>query len=156
MACEKLGGVPVGKADVGYQLQLFEFLPVRLNFWNSDEEFPASLRLLWDFNLLDFMHYETCKEARDCWERRKKRINFNKILVLATDRDGFDGKAYEQWKKIPYPKVLFTANPEFTEDAVFYPEFQKDGMVGDLISGRLFYRQDTIAGRANAQKLTGK
>lgn len=131
-------------------LEYYMGLPLELRW---DEEYPVG-RL--DDIEIHFMHYETCKEARDCWERRKKRINFNKILVLATDRDGFDGKAYEQWKKIPYPKVLFTANPEFTEDAVFYPEFQKDGMVGDLISGRKFYRQDTIAGRANAQKLTGK
>lgn len=58
-ACERMNGVPVGKADVGYQLNLFDFLPVRLNFWESDDEFPAALRFLWDRNLLDFMHYET-------------------------------------------------------------------------------------------------
>lgn len=58
-ACERLGGVLAGKADVGCQLNLFDFLPVRLNFWASDDEFPAKLRFLWDRNLLDFMHYET-------------------------------------------------------------------------------------------------
>lgn len=58
-ACRRLGGVSAGKADVGYELKLFDFLPVRLNFWTADDEFPAELRFLWDRNLLDFMHYET-------------------------------------------------------------------------------------------------
>ena len=58
-ACERLGGVSVGKADVGCQLELFDFLPVRLNFWASDDEFSAELRFMWDRNLLEFMHYET-------------------------------------------------------------------------------------------------
>lgn len=58
-ACERLGGVPVGQADVGYQLNLFDFFPVRLTFWDADDEFSPSLNLLWDRNLLDFMHYET-------------------------------------------------------------------------------------------------
>lgn len=58
-ACEKLGGVKYGKGDVAYRLPLFDFLPAALQFWNSDEEFPASLQLLWDKNVLDFMHFET-------------------------------------------------------------------------------------------------
>lgn len=30
-----------------------------LQFWNSDEEFPASLKIMWDENILDYLHYET-------------------------------------------------------------------------------------------------
>lgn len=58
-ACEALGGVPEGKGDVAFRLELFPFLPVRLQFWHADEDFPADLQLLWDENTLDFMHYET-------------------------------------------------------------------------------------------------
>ena len=116
------------------RLEHYMSLPLELRW---DEEYPVG-RL--DDIEVHFMHYETCEDARECWERRKQRINYHRILVLATDRDGFDGKAYEKWKKVPYPKVLFTANPAFTEDAVFFPEFGKNGMVGDLISSRLFYR----------------
>lgn len=124
-------------------LEYYMSLPLELRW---DEEYPVG-RL--DDIEIHFMHYETCKEARDSWERRKKRINYDRILVLSTDRDGFGGKVYEQWKKIPYPKVLFTANPEFTEDAVFYPEFVKDGMVGDLISQRLFYCKGAVIKKFN-------
>jgi len=58
-ACEQLGGTKYGKGDVAYRLPLFDFLPVALQFWNSDDEFPASLHLLWDKNIIQFMHFET-------------------------------------------------------------------------------------------------
>ena len=44
---------------MSYRVPMFDFLPVMLQFWDSDEEFPASLQLFVDANMLDFMHYET-------------------------------------------------------------------------------------------------
>ena len=49
----------MGSGDVAYQLELFSFLPVILRFWESDDEFPASLQVLVDRNILEYMHYET-------------------------------------------------------------------------------------------------
>ncbi len=34
------------------------FLPLILLFWDSDEDFPASLQILVDENILDYMHYK--------------------------------------------------------------------------------------------------
>lgn len=96
-----------------------------------------------------FMHYDTCEEAKLAWERRTKRVDLDRILVLSTDRNGFDDESYGLWKQIPYPKVLFTANPDFTEDAVYYPEFAEQGYVGDLISKRLFYRDEAVIKTVN-------
>lgn len=58
-ACTALGGVKEGKGDIAYRLDLFPFLPIRLQFWMADDEFPASFQLHWDMNTLDFVHYET-------------------------------------------------------------------------------------------------
>lgn len=58
-ACEKLNGTEVGKGDVAYQIPMFDFLPVMIRFWNSDEEFQASLEFFMDKNILAYMHYET-------------------------------------------------------------------------------------------------
>lgn len=58
-ACEKLGGKKLEKGDVAYELQLFPFLPMVLRFWDADEDFPASLQMLVDKNILDYMHFET-------------------------------------------------------------------------------------------------
>lgn len=58
-ACEALGGRKLNRGDVAYELDLFPFLPLALCFWESDEDFSASLQLFTDKNILDFMHYET-------------------------------------------------------------------------------------------------
>ena len=59
LACERLGGVRSGKGDVAYTLPVFDVLPVRLSFWEADEDFPPSLQFQWDKNTTDFVHFET-------------------------------------------------------------------------------------------------
>jgi hypothetical protein len=58
-ACVALGGVPEGKGDVAYRIPMFDFLPVRFSFWMADADFPPEVRVLWDTNVLQFMHFET-------------------------------------------------------------------------------------------------
>lgn len=62
-ACEALGGTRLARGDAAYKLALFDFLPVSIAFWHSDEEFPSSLQILVDRNILDFMHYEAAMFA---------------------------------------------------------------------------------------------
>jgi len=58
-ACRALGGVPYGKADVGFIIPGFRDLSVILQFWSGDDEFGPELKLLCDKNVLSFMTYET-------------------------------------------------------------------------------------------------
>ena len=58
-ACEALGGSREGVGDVSARIQLFDFLPVILQFWDSDDEFPPTLKIMWDENILSCMHFET-------------------------------------------------------------------------------------------------
>jgi len=53
------GGRAWGKGDVSYIVDVFDFFPVCVRFWDADDEFPASLQFLWDANALDFLFYET-------------------------------------------------------------------------------------------------
>ena len=60
---------------------------------------------------LRFNHYSTFEEAKQKWDERKNRINYKRIFVIATDRDGM--LAYdcmEQFNQIIYPKIMYTAN----------------------------------------------
>ena len=57
--CEKLGGIKAGKGDVAYEIPMFDFVSCRIQFWNSDEDFDASLQVFMDKNILQFMRYET-------------------------------------------------------------------------------------------------
>lgn len=58
-ACVALGGIPEGRGDLSYRIPIFDFLPVRFSFWRADEDFPAEVQMLWDKNILSFMHFET-------------------------------------------------------------------------------------------------
>ena len=60
--CEKLGGVlqpPMAGASLTCQFAVTPFFPVLLQFWESDEEFPPKLLILWDRNSDSFLHFET-------------------------------------------------------------------------------------------------
>lgn len=58
-ACEALGGTRETVGDVSYSIPVFPFLSVRLQFWDSDEEFPPTLKFMWDENILQYMRFET-------------------------------------------------------------------------------------------------
>ncbi len=65
-ACEKLGGVKFGKGEVSYKIPIFRELCAVFQFWNSDDEFGPSMRILCDDNTPDFMLYETMMYMLGC------------------------------------------------------------------------------------------
>ena len=62
-ACERMGGRKWRGGDAAYELDMVPFLPVALRFYDSDDEYPASLQFFTDRNILDYMHYETLMYA---------------------------------------------------------------------------------------------
>lgn len=58
-ACRQLRGTEMNTGDVSFLIPLFDFMPIMLQFWDADEEFDAVLKIMWDKNTLDFMHFET-------------------------------------------------------------------------------------------------
>ena len=58
-ACGVLGKPADIGGDVAAILYPFAFLPVTLQYWDADDEFPANLKFMTDENILDFIHYET-------------------------------------------------------------------------------------------------
>ena len=65
-ACLELGGVPVEMGDLGFRFPLFAELEVILKYYRADEDFPASVTLLWDKNMLQFVYYETVFYLAGC------------------------------------------------------------------------------------------
>lgn len=56
-AVESLRGVRV--SSTGFRLPAFSCMPVRLNFWDADDEFPAQANLLFDSSATDLAHVES-------------------------------------------------------------------------------------------------
>lgn len=71
--CEALGGKPMPTGDIAYSIEVFDGLPLMIQLWSGDEDFPASLRLLWDENALMYLKYETMYFAREVLLSRLKR-----------------------------------------------------------------------------------
>lgn len=95
---------------------------------------------------VNFMHYKTVDEALDKWESRKKRINKDKIFIICVERDGFNYENYIEFKKIKYPKVLFTIKKELDEDSecIYIPKFKKEEQLPDIIPGRYMYYKNKL------------
>lgn len=92
-----------------------------------------------------FNHYGTCKEAVQKWNERKERINFEKLIVIMTDRDGFDEKIFADFLNIKYTKLLFTGNKNYKcEESVYYDEFDGQNQIGDILSSKKFYKEDKL------------
>lgn len=89
---------------------------------------------------LYFMHYDTPEEALAKWEERKQRIIKDRIFVIMVERNGFNDKDFENFKKIKYPKFLLTNKKEhICEDSVYMPKFKDLDEMPDVIPGRRMY-----------------
>ena len=91
-ACEALGGIPDGRGDVSYRIPMFDFLPVQFAFWQADEDFPPEMQILWDSNVLSFMHYETLWFAAGHMMRRLEEL-ITVSLLYTPDSDAHNPKS---------------------------------------------------------------
>ena len=56
-----------------------------------------------------FLHYHSEQEAREKWERRVQRINWNKLLVKFNDQNGCTETEVNKFMEMPFKnKVFFT------------------------------------------------
>ncbi|MFQ7307741.1 MAG: DUF1919 domain-containing protein [Mediterraneibacter sp.] len=93
-------------------------------------------------------HFNTFEEAKEKWEERKKRINFQKIYVIMTDRDftppdkarnACPKKVLEEFNKLPYKKICFTAE-EYTDlECCKRVSKNKDGNCVNIITDIVSY-----------------
>ena len=65
---------------------------------------------------INFVHYDTFEEGKRKWEERKKRINWDNLFIVGTEKDGCSYETLQRFDRLPYKnKVVFTR--------VEYPEF---------------------------------
>lgn len=57
--CSRMGEKQRLNGDLAYKIYLFPFLPIILQYWDADEEFPPNLKFMFDENIMQYMHYET-------------------------------------------------------------------------------------------------
>ena len=80
---------------------------------------------------IHFLHYKTREEAKEKWERRVKRINFENLLIKFSDRDLCTERDIEEFCMLDYGKKLCFSAKE-------YPEFK------EVISFKEFYGLECV------------
>lgn len=61
---------------------------------------------------LNFVHYPSFEEGLRKWEERKKRINWDRIILMGTDRNGCSPETLREFDRLPWPnKIVFTQVP---------------------------------------------
>lgn len=97
----------------------------------SEEGIDYPVGVLGDVRIY-FQHYKTEKEAKEKWTTRSKRINFDNLFIMFTDRDGCTYENLRDFDKLPYKnKVVFTNKPYKEFKSAFYLKgFEKEKSVG--------------------------
>lgn len=62
-----------------------------------------------------FLHYHSEEEAKDKWERRCKRINWEKLLVKFNDQNGCTVKNVHDFMGLPFKNKLFFTSKEWPD-----------------------------------------
>lgn len=108
---------------VNLSIEMNDFVKMVKNLkWYMEQELVESkekgecpIGILGDIKIY-FIHYESFKKGKEKWEERKKRINWNNIFVVGSEKDGCTYETIRNFEELPYKyKVIFTHKE--------YPEF---------------------------------
>jgi len=120
-----------------YLLKPLEFIrPEDSRFYNkltNDGQNPISYPVarLDDVDIF-FMHYHSEEEAREKWQRRCKRINFDRLIVKISERNDCNEEIIDAFCKLPFKnKLCFTQKKyENHECCVFVNGFEEANKSG--------------------------
>ena len=80
------------------------------------------------------LHYTSWDEAREKWERRAKRVNFDRLIVKNSRQNGCTNENIEDFLKMPH-KILFLDNhPSEHPNVVYISGYEHEKYLLDDIS----------------------
>ncbi len=81
--------------------------------------------------LLFLVHYSSVNEAQLKWNERKRRMNWDNIVVIHTDREGMTDEIKDRFEQLPYRKVMFVHKPDtIHKSCVYIKGYEKQKQVG--------------------------
>ena len=85
---------------------------------------------------INFVHYKTFAEGVKKWEERKKRICWDNLFIMGTERGSCNYETLQRFEQLPYKnKVLFTKKeyPEFPS-TYYIKGFEQEKELGVLLN----------------------
>jgi uncharacterized protein (DUF1919 family) len=88
----------------------------------SPDQITYPLGILKDIEI-HFVHVKNTSDAMSSWNRRKTRINYDKMIVMMCERDGCSEDAIRKFDQLPFEhKICFTVREyPFARSAVKIP-----------------------------------
>lgn len=104
----------------------------------KDKYYPIGL--LGDIEIV-FLHYKSEKEAYEKWNRRKKRINWDNLIVKFNDQNLATEEHIKAFDRLPYKnKLCFVAHKvEGTTCTIHFQEFENSPFVTNDITSYTKY-----------------
>ena len=70
---------------------------------SATEKFPVGTLECDDNKIsINFMHYKTFEEAKEKWDERKKRIDYDNIFIIQVIGENLTGEDIEKFSNLPY------------------------------------------------------
>lgn len=117
-------GLPYLTPTVNLSIEMNDFVKMVGNLkWymeqkmteTHDQKYSCPVGILGDIKIY-FIHYDSFEEGVLKWEERKRRINWDNLFIVGSEKDGCTYETIREFDKLPYKnKVIFTH--------VKYPEF---------------------------------
>lgn len=109
--------------------------------------------------IIYFQHYNSEEEAKEIWNKRKTRINYDNLFVMFTERDGCTYEDLKAFDELPYKKIVFT-HKEYPQiqSSYYITGFENQNEVGFLYDfmpdkiGKKYYDQFDYVSWFNGDK----
>lgn len=112
-------------------------------YMNCDMGFVQESDIKYPVGVLDdvrvyFQHYKTDQEAKDNWEKRKKRMNMDSVFILFTDRNGCSYDDLKQFDNLDWKNKVVLTHKKYDKikSSVYVPGYDEADSVGVLVEYR--------------------
>lgn len=92
---------------------------------------------------IHFLHYHTEEEAKEKWQRRAARVNFDDLIIIGMQQNLSSKKNVENFDDLPFERKFYFVSDKMPalKSTVYMPEFNGLPDVGDPYKkGHLFYK----------------
>jgi uncharacterized protein (DUF1919 family) len=113
---------------------------IRTSRYINDQKYPVAA--IEDVEV-HFLHYGSGADALDKWLRRRDRVNYSRLHVTLTDRDGFERRHERSFDELKIQKkVLFSSRERSCKNTIVIPGDGQQSCVGNIYSN-----YDVLLGR---------
>ena len=81
---------------------------------------------------IHFLHYNSEEEAKEKWNRRKERIDYNNLFVIMNDQNRFKNNHLVKFNALKFHKVFLSSKHINMSNVVWVKTYRNKLFVGDM------------------------